>query len=336
MRLLLLSPGKIPASKDEIFCFTDVWAYYLSTELSKQVKLTTLNIPGGIDNDELTRWFENVNIDNIDAVLVLGLRYFSKIPKQIGEAFRQRLYPKFLCQIHDGSRLDNDPVDINFTLKDESEKYYLHADANRFVRHRSHNAYIGWAADPDLNFPAQDKKDLRILVDHTNYGDNPIDLTMETLQQIRKFVSSKVWKMKFTSVSVRRFDSGKIVDVDLDNLIPVEKYDRTSIPLSEICKEHSRAHIFCVTHPESVGQVVLETAMAGAFCVSPKGFIPPDRLKTVRFLEWEKSINWKFVLPNINPALCRETAIENSWEKVAKRIKSEIAIRTNIRSMPNG
>jgi hypothetical protein len=336
MRILCVSPGKIPASKNEIFCFTDVWAYYLTTELAKQVKLTTVTIPSVQNTDELVNWFGNLTVENFDAVLVLGLRYFSKVPKEIGESLKRRLYPGFLCQIHDGSRLDNDPVDITFNLKDESDKYFLESEANRFVRHRSYNAYIGWAADPELNFPYQDKNDLRILVDHTNYGDNITDLTMETLQQIRKFVSSKIWKKKFTSVSVRRFDSGCVVDVDLDNLGTIERYDRTTIPLVDICKEHSQAHVFCVTHPESVGQVVLETAMAGAFCITPKGFIPDDRLKTVRALEWEKSINWRLVMDNINPELCRSVAIKNSWETVARRIRAEISARKNIRSVPNG
>lgn len=334
MKVLILYPGKMPASPDQIRCFSDVWVYYLASELKKHIDVDFQKIPDTALDNDLEKWFDDLDIKDYRAIIALGLRYFSTIPRKIGEKLRHRLGNNgFLCQIHDGSRLDNDPVDITFTLKNESEKYTFESGANRHVRHHAYNAYIGWASDPLLNVPAQDDDTLGILVDHTNYGPNPIDRTKDILKDIHGFIEGKTWKKRWGDIKVRRFDSGKIVDVDFNRIDDIERYDRTPIPFTDICKEHGKAHIFCVTHPESVGQVVLETAMAGALTVAPKNFIPGDRLATVRFLEFEGEINWKMVLSNIDPELSRKVALENSWEKVAKRIRDELWIRSRIRRL---
>ena len=203
------------------------------------------------------------------------------------------------------------------------------------MRHRSYNEYIGWAADPKINSPQQSQDDLRILVDHTNYGDNPTDNTEKILEDIKRFVDSGIWRDRWKSVSVRRFDSGGAVDVDLDNIGPIERYDRRAIPFTEICREHGAAHLFCVTHPESVGLVVLETAMAGALSVVPRGFVPRDRLDTVRSIEYNEQIPWDQVLKEIDPEASRNMAIKNSWEVVCKHIRDIIIVRQNIRGIKN-
>lgn len=331
LKILVLCVGKIPQSLEDIRCFSDVWNFYLPQELRRHLDLSTEQIPLNLADDQLITWFDQLSVEGYDAVLALGLRYFSTVPTMIGENLKKRLYPGFLCQIHDGSRLDNDPVDITFTLKNNSDRYPLNSGANRYVRHHAQNVYIGWAADPALNYPDQDPNDLRILVDHTNYGPNPVDSTVKVLTEIKEMIDSGLWQERFKSVSVRRFDSGRVVDVDFDNLDNIIRYDRTAIPISEISKEHSRAHIFCVTHPESVGLVVLETAMAGALILSPEGFLPRDRLDTVRAIEWEENINWADVLDQIDITASRQKALENSWENVAKRIRSELLIRAHIR-----
>lgn len=334
MKVLIIHTGVMPASPDKISCFTDVWTYYLGTELGKHLQTNIVAIPSRLSEEELETWFADLNVEGYRAVIALGLRYFSTIPRRIGEQLRQRLAPSgFLCQLHDGSRLDNDPVDITFTLKDESDRYPFAAEANRWVRHRSYNAYIGWAADAEVNAPAQDDITLNILVDHTNYGPNPVDHTRDILLDIQQFVQGMTWKKKWGNVSVQRFDSGAVVDVDFDAIEDIQRYDRTAIPFTEICQAHGRAHVFCVTHPESVGQVVLETAVAGALAVVPKGFVPSDRLATIRHIEYEGAIPWHLVMSNINPKLSRKVAMDNSWNLVARRIKSELAVRSRIRGL---
>lgn len=332
--ILILHPGKMPQDPGEISCFTDVWTYYLVREMRRHVKdLVVCQIPNFVDDTaDLTNWFQGLDVSCYRAVIAMGLRYFSTIPAHIGRDLRKRLHPRgFLCQIHDGSRLDNDPVDITFTIKNESDRYPIDSGANRYVRHHANNAYIGWAADADINTPRQQQDVLGILVDHTNYGPNPTDNTREILADINKFIQSRTWEPRWKSVSVRRFDSGRVVDVDFDHIDDITRYDRTTIPLAEICREHGAAHVFCVTHPESVGQVVLETALAGALPVVPRGFVPRDRLGTVQFVEYQDQIPWTSVLQRINIKSSREKALHNTWEQVAKRMLAEISIRSRIR-----
>lgn len=336
MKILILYPATVPQRIEDLYCFSDVLGYYLINELSRHVRVTVREVPR-LDADALLAWYEVLDVQGYDAVLALGLRYFSTVDPRIGRSLQARMWPHgFVCQVHDGSRLDNDPVDITFTMKDDSGRYHFGAEANRHVRHHSYNHYVGWAADPDLNRPQQNPSHLRILVDHTNYGPNPTDRTLEVLEDLRAFVRSRVWKPRWKSVQVRRFDSGRIVDVDLDgDITEIQRYDRSAtIPFVDITQEHGRAHIFCVTHPESVGLVVLETALAGALPLVPRGFVPEDRLATVRHVVYDQHPNWKRVMDAINPEESRRVALANTWTQVALRIRSEIWIRQRIRQRP--
>jgi len=321
MKLLVLCPGKIPESVDDIRCFTDVLNYYLPIALSRNIDSDIVKIPSEHNIEELTELFNTIEVEQYSAILTLGLRFYSKIPREVTELLRSRFKGLF-CQIHDGSRMDHDPVDFTFTFKNDNERMTVNPGWHR--RHIRTNIYMGWAADPELNVPRQSKTDLRILVDHTNYGNNDVDLTKHILYKIKDFVESDLWKGKYESVSVRRFDSGKVVDVDFDEIENITVYDRTAIPISEISQEHSEAHVFVVTHPESVGLVVLETSMAGALTVTPKHFIPTDRLQTVRHIEWENDIPWEKVLESIDIEKSREVALHNSWDNVSKNIINKL------------
>jgi len=334
LKILLLYPDRVINSIKQIRCFSDVYGYYLGSELARHTDTHSVRIPSGMTEQEMDDWFQQLDVTDYDAVIAFGLRYFSTIPSDIAQRFRRRLdHQTFLCQIYDGSRLDNDPVDITFTVKNDdiNEKYFFGSPANRYVRHRACNAYIGWAADPDLNCPEQSKDDLRILIDHTNYAQNPIDSTQDIILEIKRFVDSGIWKPQWKSVTVRRFGNGQVLDVDLNDPGEISRYDRSTIPFTEVCQEHRQAHIFCVTHPESVGLVVLETATAGAIILVPDEYISADRLATVRHVSWKNNINWASVLKKIDPEKNRAVAIKNSWEAVAKRVRDEIRIRQIIR-----
>lgn len=318
MQLLILCPGNIAKSVHEISCFTDVLSYYLPRSLQTLTGLTVdIKSMPSTDGPELQKFFSTVEVKQYDAILTLGLRFYSKISEHTTGILRNR-FTGLICQVHDGSRLDRDPVDITFTFKNDDAR--MATNKNWYNRHKKFNACMGWATDPEINFPSQSTTNLRILVDHTNYGENPIDETENILRDIKKFVESESWKLRYDSVSVRRFDTGQVIDVDFNDLT-VHRYDRSiPIPFSKITKEHCEAHVFCVTHPESVGMVVLETAMAGALVVVPRGFIAQDRLDTVRHIEWSGTIDWAQVLDNIDIESSRKVALANTWDMVAKRI----------------
>jgi hypothetical protein len=323
VKLLIMCPGRVPRNTDDIRCFTDVINYYLPAELSNVANVTVVDIPSS-DNDNLQSIFRNICVDQYDAIVTLGLRFYSTISRETTTLLRDR-FGGLLCQVYDGSRYDYDPVDITFTFKDDSKR--LSDNPSWYARHIKNNEYIGWAADPELNQPRQSATDLRILVDHTNYGANETDLTAEVLQQVRRLVESDLWQSSYKSVSVRRFDSGEVVDVDFSDL-SYTKYDRSkTMPLADISREHSAAHIFCVTHPESVGLVTLETATAGALVVTPKNFIPADRLCTIRHCEWEDSIDWPAVLSSIDIQESRTVATKNNWATVAQNLVTALEKR---------
>jgi hypothetical protein len=323
MKLLIMCPGKIPGSTSDIECFSEVINYYLPKALSKAADTTTITIPAE-DGDNLRHVFSTMEVDGYDAIITLGLRFYSKISAETTKLLRSRFNGLF-CQVHDGSRLNYDPVNITFTFKDDTER--MAVNAGWYRRHVDNNVYMGWASDPEINRPQQSATDLRILVDHTNYGVNETDLTAEILTQIKQFVESSLWRCRYQSVSVRRFDSGQVVDVDFSNLA-YEKYDRSkTMPLTVISSEHSAAHVFCVTHPESVGLVTLETATAGALVVAPRDFIPNDRLKTIRHYEWHNTINWQHVLDNIDIEASRAMAMSNSWATMAENIVAAVEKR---------
>lgn len=316
MKILIQCPGRIPTSREDIRCFTDVLNYYLPPRLAAIVETDVITIPIN-DCQELQDHFSSHDVSGYDAIITLNLRFYSKIPKSTTLLLKDRFAGLF-CQVHDGTRLDNDPVDITFTFKDDTDRVGI-LNARR-ERHLKFNAHMGWAADPELNHPNQDPSELRILIDHTNYGGNEVDWTKDIVGRVKAFVDSGIWKTAYKTIRVRRFDSGRVVDVDFDAVDDIQEYDRTSIPITEISEEHSKAHVFMVTHPESVGLVVLETSMAGALTVAPQGFIPKDRLDTVRHIEWSDTIDWNQVLTQIDPQASRLKALENTWDRVAANI----------------
>ena len=325
MKVLVLCPGNLAKEKESICCYSDVLNYYLPPALSKyidcDIKTISLNHP---DNPkQLEDEFNSINFSGYGAILVLGLRFFSNVPSHVIPNIRKR-FKGLICQTHDGSRFNNDGVDITFTTKNEDHKW---KNTAYWENHKKYNHYSGWAADSQLNIPKQDPETLTILIDHTNYGNNPIDSTKEVILQVKKLRQSRKWESKFKSINVRRFISGGIENVTFNNLDKIEKFDRSKvIPITEITKEHNMSHIFMVTHPESVGLVVLETSLAGAFTVSPQGYINSDRLQTVRHYTYKPKtdINWDVVLKSLDPKLSRNIALKNSWDNVAKRIVEKL------------
>ena len=327
MKILLLSPKtKIPKNKKAINSFTSVWCYYLYHELKTfDIDLDFVAVPALNTEEELTDWFNDLDVNKYHGVVALGLRYFSQIPKHIGESLYQRI-PGVLCQLYDGSRLDSDPVDITFTFRDDAWRYPEDSENYRHERHHEHNVLVGWAADPRLIKSKQPKKTLNILVDHTAFNHNTLDRSFDTLMNIRNLVHSGEYeKHGFTDVKIRKFVSGAVEPVDIDNF-RLERYDRKGISYIDACKEYSTAHIFCVTHTESVGQAIIENATSGALVLSPKNFVNRDRLDTVRHLEWESTIDWDTALSMIDVAASRKKALENSWYDISKKIIDTIKL----------
>lgn len=322
MKLLIICPGKMAKDKSQIKCYSDLLNYYLPKALVSNADCDIKSISVTPNANNIINQLKEMSLDGYDAMVFLGIRFFSHQgyqPKKILDYLRGR-FKGLICQTHDGSRFNNDGVDITFTTKNEDKKWQ---NTKAWEEHKNYNHYVGWGADSELNVPKQDLETLTILIDHTNYGNNPIDSTKEVILQVQKLIQSRKWESKFKSIKVRRFISGGVDNVTFSRLDKIEKFDRSKvIPITEITKEHCKAHLFMVTHPESVGLVVLETSLAGALTVSPNNYINQDRLDTVRHYKYlpNTDIEWDKVLGMINPSASRNCALNNSWDAVAKRL----------------
>jgi len=89
MKLLILCPGKIAKSLDQIGCFTDVLNYYLPKSLATIADTVVMSIPD-VDNDRLKEIFSTVEVDGYDAIITLGLRFYSKISPETTAVLRNR------------------------------------------------------------------------------------------------------------------------------------------------------------------------------------------------------------------------------------------------------
>lgn len=312
-----------PGSPSEIAGFTALWLYYLPRALEKAgVDIVKVLIPSNSKPDELVNFYKQVPIGEVDAILAMGLRYFTTVPKECYQALKER-YPNLpICQIYDGSLLDSSGCDINFTMRNDDHRYPIGGEANRYRRHKRNNYYVGWAADQDLIINNQPEDQLNIFVDHPCFGVAQSDRTLEILLNLRE-LSRKISKIsKYRNVCVRQLLSGKVEELDLSKKLSVELYDRKGIPFDELAKVYSTSHIFMVTHSESVGQSIIEAATAGSLVLSPIGCVNQDRLDTVRSIVVDtKLIQWEAILEFVDPLSNRNFAVSNNnWNLIASRI----------------
>ena len=316
MKILILCPGKIPQSVSDIRCFTESLNYYIPRNLSKLAEVDIQSLPLS-DNKTVLQIFEKIE-PKYDCILALGLRYFGRVPP----AFLQTLRDQVKCpivQMHDGTRFDSDGVDLTLTFK-ETENIPPH----RAEAHSQYNKCVGWAADCEIfDVPTTKSNVLTVLVDHTNYNGGE-DFSNEVLTEVFNLKESDVWKGLYDDVVVKRLGSG--VFGTLDSLpYEVEPYDRKKvIPITELAETYRSADIFVVSHPESLGLVVLETAMCGSLVVCKQGFVSKDRLNSINHYCYSDEIIWDDVLPNINRRLNRDVAIKNSWSQMATNIINEL------------
>lgn len=331
MKLLIIY-DHIPETRDDIRNFNGVWSYYLTRKLKELgVELSfvkgpdkTAGIPKRtpLTDEQCKRYFESIDLEGYDGILALGLRYFTTVPRICGETLRRRTKAP-VCQIYETGLLDTSPVDYTFTVRDVQYKFPPGSPNNRHERHKKYNISVGWVADSETYTPKQSDDEFRVFVDHTSFNPNDGDRTLEILQWLKWFRDTDKWKNHYLSFTVRTLVSGEIIDVDLDN-IRTKLYDRKTVPFDVFASEISQSQVFCVTHPESVGQCVIEAATAGCLVIVPEGFIQPDRIKTVRSISFDNKLDPDAVFNAIDPSASRALALKNNWGTVARKIISTI------------
>lgn len=318
MKVMIFHPTS-RGDLSRIKSFGGVWAHYLERELSN-LGVEVVPVPWmrlrGLSDQDLIEYHHELDINGIDHILGLGIRYWSFLPAECGQVLRARLgRHQCLAQVHDVSLLNKTPADVTFVHSSKPPKGSEDDDHQRYKRH---TCLVGWAADSDLCRPNQPDDELHILVDHSTFNHTSTDVTLSALLNLRELVlKPELWRDRFNAIRIRQLVDGAIVDVDVTGDLTVKPYNRIGVPYLDACAEYSKAHIFMVTHAESVGQTVIETATAGAFVITYKDFIPHDRLGTVRHHEWSHFIRWNKVLRAIDVEASRRKAMKNSWTDIA-------------------
>jgi len=188
--------------------------------------------------------------------------------------------------------------------------------------------YIGWACDQEMLKPEQEKNTIQILIDHNYYGPEKSsihkkDLTLSISRQVWEQVKNIKTKKK---IVVKRFCLGGVETLTDDNYQTIGEYQQNKgLNYFEAVKLYNSTDIFFVTHPESMGLVVLECAMAGALVVAPGGYIKNELLKPLYNVslpnkEENVEINMMYILSRIDHKLSRERALRFNWSKSVDRI----------------
>ncbi|HXK72611.1 MAG TPA: hypothetical protein PLQ68_07880 [Clostridia bacterium] len=184
---------------------------------------------------------------------------------------------------------------------------------------------IGWAADPILCFPSKPHK-LTVLVDHTLYHEGQ-DETPTIIEGLRK----AVLRAKIPMNVIQLNNEGTTV-LDFTKEIKIEQYKRdASIPYLDACKLYSSAHIFFVTHAESVGHCVIENAMAGALIAMYPGAIKApliNPLNHVLYTPGDPNSVYRIILDAYNKGVNynknRKRALPYNWSDATDKIISAL------------
>ncbi len=157
--------------------------------------------------------------------------------------------------------------DILFTVRPavRSAVYY----GNRLCNPGLRVCRMGWPAEARWCYPEKIERDtVSIFVDHGWYG-KLHDCSREYFRAFRE-IRNYYPHLTFT---VHHQDNTGITQWDLDDTYEPERYKRSNkVPYHEMLSYYRRAHIFCVTHPESAGLAAIEAAMSGAVLYVPRRF----------------------------------------------------------------
>ncbi len=296
MRLLLL--GLEVSDLSRVRNFSGVYSYFLTRALREAGAEVVF-----ADPPPSAAAYLLLELHGIDHILGMHSRHFDRAPDGCLVVLRGR-FQGAVTQLSDRP-LANQLVDCTFTAR---------AD-----RGTPGNYCVGWAADPDVCRPAQWPGELMILIDHPDYvSARRWDRTAEVKRQVREFMAARsLWADRFDRVIAFEIADGSIAEWDL---VTERPFSRQHIPYLEACVAYGRSSLYMVTHRESLGLTVLETSLCGALPVAPRGFIQPDRLSTVRHVEYADVIDWPAVLDAIDVQASRDTAVANSWAAVAGRM----------------
>lgn len=285
-----------------------IYAYYLNIHLSKLCDVTH----DVYASDILT----NIEPSQYDAIILLNKAW--GVPNQYKSLAKTK--SAIVCSI------------IESSAHKSVEHILFYMRTSRKRRNRSGCIPITWMCDSTICSPAQSKNEINILIDHDwpAYVKSGCDMTDRITTQAKQFARDYGGDKK---IVIKRMYRGGSVCVTIDpyeeGLPEVVVASGRRTKYKDICKIYAAADIFFVTHPESLGMSVLETAMCGCLIVAPKRFIKPHLLNCVKHVDFTVVVPWDTIITTIsddtNITECREMAMKYSWDRAARIIYNTIA-----------
>lgn len=189
---------------------------------------------------------------------------------------------------------------------------------------------IPWAGFPEHQFPEQANDGfIHILLDHWDYSKDKEGVVIKKYwNALRKIKQEHKIKVDIiTPAGIRPFSLNEFKQED-----PVQI---GGLPWVDLMAELRKYHIFGVTHKESGGLSVLESAMCGSTVIIPRGFIKPLVKKQVIYEETKTYMSDRLGrnIPDKEFYQCLKNALENldtkdnfdkareqSWDNVGRQI----------------
>ena len=294
---------------DDIRGCSTLYSYYIRKGFEK-LGIETVFCRAGTSNAPHS-YYEQLEIPEADHAICVEQKGFIVRDPLFFEIVRKKI-PGKIATMCDSSRMKG-PEDILFytTLDDENE---TPIDDPSLV-------YLNWAVDMDICTPVK-HDNIRILIDHSYYNrpcESVPDRSKDILLQLREYMS----KTKRKDVTIRRFISGGIETVDL-NEPWFEIYNRKGLSYTDACKEYGLSDIFIVTHKESMGLSVLESQAAGSLILAPRYFIKSDLIGDLHHILFDETIDFEEAFNSIDHQKSRTCASKYSWEPFVKLILSTL------------
>jgi len=282
-----------------------LYSYFLRRELERLgCEVVYCNCEAAdLPPEQSVAHYRNLEIPDADHALCVEQRAFYNRHGSFWAAFREKI-TGYLGTICDNSNCLGQE-DVTFHATGESQ---------------GNAVKIGFAADGELLKPDKGPN-TRILIDHSYYSGaskaSVEDRSTEILSQIGMAMLHTE-----TSTEFRRFVSGGVESIDPVMETEADQYNRIGLPWNEAAEEYRKADVFIVTHRESLGISVIESAMAGALILSPAGFINPEVIGGLHHIQFEGAIPWERVVRELNWQKSRAMAEKyDRWGEMAGIIK---------------
>ena len=294
---------------------------YIKKQASLDYKIYHQLLPrrGKQKSDEYSDRYLKFDTINVDFIFVCDNRALIYRPESFAEKLKNHANTVYTFSAN------------NAMLGKEDVLFYMVPAGKRNKRHCK---YLGWTCDSRLCKPLHLKNKFRVLIDHNYYGRHKNMIASDLTDNVTKQVCQFAKKYKEKRVIIKRFADGGIETIEKNNPVPLQKYNQgNGLSYVEACVEYSRTDVFIVTHKECMGLSVLETAMAGALILVPKGYIKEELLQNVHHMVFEDTINWDEVLEKVDKMKSRKMVmqydINNFVEKILTVMSRDEILKEN-------